>query len=134
MTRINLIPVDQLMDQHLLAEHREIKRIPNVLLKGDVDFRGIPPQYVLGTGHVKFFYNKLMWLYCRYMELYVECYKRGFDVTYYGRPFIELRILAPYLWNYWSPSNDEILLSEQRIREKIEAKPGFYRKSQYKPI
>jgi hypothetical protein len=34
MTRINLIPVNELTDQHLLAEHREIKRIPNVILSG----------------------------------------------------------------------------------------------------
>ena len=34
MTRINLINVEELTDQHLLAEHREIKRIPNVISKG----------------------------------------------------------------------------------------------------
>jgi hypothetical protein len=32
MTRINLIPVEELTDQHLLAEHREIKRIPNAVI------------------------------------------------------------------------------------------------------
>lgn len=34
MTRINIVPVEKLYDQHLLAEHREIKRIPNVIKQG----------------------------------------------------------------------------------------------------
>lgn len=29
MTRINLVPPEELCDQHLLAEHRELTRIPN---------------------------------------------------------------------------------------------------------
>jgi len=33
MTRINLIPVSELTDEHLLAEHRELKRIPNLIKK-----------------------------------------------------------------------------------------------------
>jgi hypothetical protein len=31
MTRVKLVPVKELYDQHLLAEHREIKRIPNLI-------------------------------------------------------------------------------------------------------
>ena len=35
MTRVNVgIPPVELVDQHLLAEHREIKRIPNCVAKG----------------------------------------------------------------------------------------------------
>ena len=40
MTRINAgIPVEKLSDQHLLAEHREIKRIPNTKFTGKVPER-----------------------------------------------------------------------------------------------
>lgn len=31
MTRINLVPVEELMDQHLFAEFREIKMVPKSL-------------------------------------------------------------------------------------------------------
>ncbi len=41
---------------------------------------GIPDKFKLGTGHVKFFYNKLLYLKNRYTSLYNECIKRGFNV------------------------------------------------------
>ena len=34
MTRINLVPPAELCDQHLLAEHRELTRIPNAVARG----------------------------------------------------------------------------------------------------
>lgn len=36
MTRINLIAPAELCDQHLLAEHRELTRIPNAVAKGNL--------------------------------------------------------------------------------------------------
>jgi len=47
MTRINLIPVVDLMDEHLLAEHRELKRIPSMIQKGKVNFENIPESFTL---------------------------------------------------------------------------------------
>ena len=55
MTRINIIPPAELCDQHLLAEHRELTRIPNLVVKGKFSLEGQPSDYKLGTGHVKFF-------------------------------------------------------------------------------
>ena len=84
MTRINVgIPPAELINQHLLAEHREIKRIPNCIAKGKYNMEGIPDKFKLGTGHVKFFYNKLLYLKKRYISLYNECVKRGFNVQNY---------------------------------------------------
>ena len=61
MTRINAgIPPAELTNKHLIAEHREIKRIPNCIAKGKYKMEGIPDKFKLGTGHVKFFYNKLL--------------------------------------------------------------------------
>lgn len=61
MTRINLgVPVRNLTDEHLLAEHREIKRIPNAYLvalrSGSID--KVPKKFCLGRGHVLFFIDK----------------------------------------------------------------------------
>ena len=84
MTRINVgIPPAELINQHLIAEHREIKRIPNCIAKGKYNMEGIPNKFKLGTGHVKFFYNKLLYLKKRYISLYNECIKRGFNVQNY---------------------------------------------------
>ena len=84
MTRINVgIPPAELNGRHLIAEHREIKRIPNCIAKGKYNMEGIPDKFKLGTGHVKFFYNKLLYLKKRYISLYNECVKRGFNVQNY---------------------------------------------------
>ena len=71
MTRINVgVKPSELTGKHLLAEHREIKRIPNCIKKGRYKMTGIPNKFKLGTGHVKFFYNKLLFLKNRYIEIY----------------------------------------------------------------
>ncbi len=62
MTRINLIPPTELCDQHLLAEHRELTRIPNAVAKGKFHLKGQPEEYKLGEGHVRFFFNKMTFL------------------------------------------------------------------------
>ena len=54
MTRINLVPPAELCDQHLLAEHRELTRIPNAVAKGKYHLKGQPTEYKLGEGHVRF--------------------------------------------------------------------------------
>ena len=48
MTRINvgMMPCE-LTRQHLIAEHREIKRIPNCIKKGRYKLNGIPDTFTL---------------------------------------------------------------------------------------
>ncbi len=85
MTRVNVgVHPSELPDKLLLAEHREIKRIPNAIKSGRYNLNGIPDQFTLGKGHVKFFYNKLTYLLERYQALYLECIDRKFNVQYYG--------------------------------------------------
>ena len=82
MTRINLVPPAELCDQHLLAEHRELTRIPNAVAKGKFHLQGQPADYKLGSGHVRFFFDKLAFLLQRYDALHAECRARGFKVQY----------------------------------------------------
>lgn len=131
MTRINLIPVSELTDQHLLAEHREIKRIPNLILSGKFSLEWQPKEFTLGQGHIKFFYDKILFLSQRYIRLYDECIKRWFKVEYYIKPFKDLYMSD--LSNDWSPTEKDIEVSYQRIQEKIKAKPNFY-KYYWQPI
>jgi len=80
MTRINAgIPVSVLSDQHLLAEHRETKRIPNTRFKSS-----IPKHFTLGSGHVLFFSDKRSYTLNRYMDIHNECIRRGFRVGDYS--------------------------------------------------
>lgn len=76
MTRINsAIPVKRLTDEHLLAEHREIKRLPSCYLKAKTSgaLQRIPKKFCLGTGHVTFFLDKFAFSMTRYMTIRKEC-------------------------------------------------------------
>jgi len=117
MTRINVgIPPADLVNQHLIAEHREIKRIPNCIAKGKYNMEGIPDKFKLGTGHVKFFYNKLLYLKNRYISLYNECIKRGFNVQNYINAWDNV---PNELMNNYKVEENDIKIIKQRIKEKL---------------
>ena len=117
MTRINVgILPTELTDKHLLAEHREIKRIPNCIAKGRYNMEGIPNKFKLGKGHVKFFYNKLEYLFTRYCKLYLECKDRGFNVQNYSKAWDNL---PEELLNYYEPTDIDREIVQQRINEKL---------------
>jgi deoxyribonuclease (pyrimidine dimer) len=85
MTRINVgVLPHELTDRHLLAEHREMKRIPNAVSQGKAVIKDIPEEFRLGKGHVKFFYNKLGYLLRRYKAVHGACISRGFRVQDYS--------------------------------------------------
>lgn len=123
MTRINVVPVEELCDQHLLAEHRELTRIPNGIASGrHTNFNNIPPTYRLGAGHVTFFLNKLAFLLQRYNALHSECLKRGFNVTYKWPSDL------PQTWGLWQgyePTEEALATNRARIAERMPAKARF---------
>lgn len=118
MTRINVgIKPAELVDMHLIAEHREIKRIPNVISKGKFSLDGQPSVFKLGSGHVKFFYTRLLYLKNRYEEIYQECLKRGIKVTYFGEAWNDV---PAELMNDYIPTENDRQLLLQRISERLE--------------
>lgn len=140
MTRINLIPVANLTDQHLFAEWREIKMVPAALRRSlktrsiDDILRGIPPQYTLNKGHVTFFYNKMLFLYNRYIILTDELMSRGYSLTEHDKDFIFFRDIPDKFKQVdWSPNKNEIAINLARILLRISEKPTWY-KQNGKPI
>jgi hypothetical protein len=116
MTRINVgIPPKQLVSKHLIAEHREIKRIPNCISKGKYNMDNVPSEFKLGTGHVKFFYNKLLYLKNRYISLYNECIKRGFNVQNYIGAWDDV---PQELMNDYKVKANDCRIIRQRINER----------------
>lgn len=116
MTRINVgIDPAELPTKLLLAEHRELKRIPNMVRENRVNLTGIPARFTLGTGHVKFFYNKLGYLKDRYHKIYNECISRGCSVQYYGDSFngIPSNLMSDY---HPSSTDREILIERIHLR------------------
>ena len=116
MTRINVsVPPKELSDRHLIAEHRELKRIPNAIRSGRAVIENIPAKFTLGKGHVKFFYDKQLFLKVRYEQLYSECINRGFKVTYYGNAWDGI---PDNLMNDYSPTKGDDRIIRKRIKER----------------
>ena len=133
MTRINIISVSELYDQHLIAEYREITMVPAALKrtlssKKGLDESKIPINYTLNKGHVYFFYNKGEYLFKRYQQIIDEMRKRGFkpDIK---RKFPKDIFINNNLYNDWEPSLEDFKIIKERIQSKINEKPNWYRKS-----
>lgn len=117
MTRINAsIPPAELCDAHLLAEHREITRVPNTVRSGRAIIKDVPKRFTLGTGHVKFFYNKIGFIKDRYEALYDECVARGFQVEPKHDSF---EGISPNLMNGWVSTPEADRLIRERIQERL---------------
>lgn len=118
MTRINVgIHPRELPDKLLLAEHREITRIPNAVTNGKAKIQNIPQRFTLGTGHVKFFYCRLGYLSQRYSSLFNECQRRGFQVTDKSTAFSLTDATRDLFGEYTETQEDRRILLE-RIHSK----------------
>ena len=136
MTRINIIPVEELMDQHLIAEYREITMVPAALnrtmkSKSGLNFKKISKNYTLNAGHVYFFYDKGLYLHKRYHKLINEMKRRGF-VPNINRTFPVDIFKNNGLYNDWEPKISDYIIIRKRIKERISLKPEWYRMS--KPL
>lgn len=155
MTRINLVPVQELTDQHLFAEFREIKMVPKSLRRSlqaawqrefdkndSNDFseerrrlavaavlKRIPAQFTLGTGHVSFFYDKGAYLSNRFLELREELARRGVNFDRSSKldsAGVYAEVPITFFKNY-TPTPEALILIRERIAEKIAMKPDWYR-------
>jgi len=131
MTRINLVPVEELADQHLVAEYREIFMIGSALQRSmaspnwEKNKKTIPIEFCLNTGHVKFFYNKGKYLNNRYLLLVAEMKKRGMKPNPDRR--FKTEQWPTELYNDWSPTDRDLVIIRQRLQEKINMKPEWYK-------
>jgi hypothetical protein len=103
-----------LTDEHLLAEHREIKRLPSVY--GKFTKKDIPQVFTLGKGHVKFFLDKYKYTHKRYNKIYWECLQRGFRVEDYSSNW---NIVEQEDYNDYNPTEADNMLLKMRIIERI---------------
>lgn len=116
MTRINAsIEPKELPNKLLLAELREIKRIPNVIKSGRYSMDGQPKKFTLNKGHVKFFYNKNGYLLSRYTKLHSEALKRDFKVQDFSDAW---NGIPSELMNSWSETKQARELIIERIKER----------------
>lgn len=135
MTRVNLVPVDELSDQHLFAEWRGLELVPRSLNRSltsrgvDGVLRMVPPAYVLGKGHVSFFYDKGAFLRRRYAELTAELERRGRHNLREGHRFDELGVYAGLPDSYqgeYDPPPEALALNRERVGERLAQRPNFH--------
>lgn len=126
MTRINLISPEQLTDQHLLAEYRELPRIFWAVRKKLSEWRKIQAWNIfkLWNGHVIFFYDKLGFLEKRYYEIINECKKRKFNIKFDKLDLSDIPVLYK---NDYIPTKKDLKISIARINEKLMMKKWFYK-------
>lgn len=129
MTRINLVKPRELTDQHLVAEYREIVMVPAALRRSLRNKYGfdttLPTTYVLGTGHVRFFYDKGLYLFQRYQSLVKEMRFRGMNPDPTRR--FPLHAFPSGYRNNYIPDDNALLLIRTRIMSRIAQKPYWYR-------
>lgn len=136
MTRINVVPEQELSDQHLAGEYHEISRVFELVRKSLSPILGkprrtaiaIPSEYLLGRGHVMFFYDKLGYVARRYISLALEmryrAFKRGQDSAVDMRVVLEIiecahdSIPDEKWWRTYQPTPEAIELNRQRIEER----------------
>ena len=122
MTRINCVPVTELVDKHLVAEYRELPRIyklARACRERGVNPGTLPATYRLGKGHVLFFYNRLGFIKKRHGELIREMLRRGFQVNFPTPPTISD---LPNSWRHdWQPTDEAMELNRARIAERLGA-------------
>ena len=131
MTRINAnIDPSTLHRRHLVAELREITMIPAALerslrtkTRADV-LASIPKKFTLGTGHVRFFYDKQEFLRVRFNTLVREMHKRGYNPDIMrSNAFWDF---DPEFGNDWQASADDNALVQKRFDERKAQKPHLY--------
>ncbi len=131
MTRINLIDPSELADQHLVAEYREIFMVGPALQRSlkspnwNKTKETLPKKFTLNGGHVKFFYNKGKYLHKRYEELIEEMKSRGMNPDP-SRTF-KREQWPDDLYNDWLPTTKDLEIIRERITQRINLKPKWYR-------
>lgn len=111
MTRINVVPPVELSGKHLVAEYRELPRV--FKLARPLRPSEKPRRYVLGPGHVRFFYDKLAYLTRRHHALVREMRARGYTVNFPDPPQGN-----PALYSDWKPDAEALAVNRARIKER----------------
>jgi len=125
MTRINCVPVTELHDRHLVAEYRELPRCFALMYAAQQRGEAVrdkrnPTEYVLGTGHVRFFYDKGLFLLTRQRELVAEMLRRGFNPQHRDPGAFMPIDMDPWRMMDWTPDQHALALNRSRIAERID--------------
>jgi len=129
MTRINVVPVEELHYSHLVAEYRELPRVFTLARNAQRDILGgrkkLPTEWTLGKGHVTFYFDKLKYCSDRYEQLTKEMQNRNYNpkpiATESLLEGIDIKLIKDYI-----PTKEA--LEENRKRISLRLKEAAQRK------
>lgn len=114
MIRVNVVPVSELCDQHVVAEHKSVCEIITNLALGKLHYECDRPDcYHFGKGHAKFWTDKLRFLFLRHESLCAEAKARRLTLkarAHAGNP-------TTRYWNDYRPTRSDIYLNRQHLKE-----------------
>ena len=120
MTRINIVPVEELSDQWLIAEYRELPRA----LKGNISINDAPSNYTFGKGHMKWARKYALFTNKRMSDIVKEMDYRGFKHNFSADLSMYIK---EDMKNDYTPNLSDLQISKNRLIEKYNKKPNFYR-------
>ena len=124
MTRINAnIPPKLLSDHHLMAEQKEIGRLPLLFrtrINNDKWPGDGPGLFTLGTGHLLFFMNKGRFAWGRANELKLECQRRGLRTRQHNELAWDEMTMYDTNGGYIWTNRDRILVIDRIIDKMLE--------------
>jgi len=114
------------MDQHLIAEYREVRLLVANLRRSfnSKSNSNIPEEFTLGTGHILFFKDKGLYINRRYSLLRKEMQNRGFTINF---PEIDITVWPLDYYNDWQPTEAAMEIVRHRIALRISKRPNWYR-------
>ncbi len=126
MTRVNLVDVDMLSDQHLVAERLELTWVLKSARSSLNGKKGLKthPEYVLGPGHVSFFHDKLGYIKKRFYQITDEMIARGMNPQ---MPWPDDSDIPKYMMQDYVPTPAALKMIKERILERLYLKSFWYR-------
>ena len=122
MTRINTIEPADLLDQHLMAEYRELPRAVKGARELSLREQTEISSFRLGSGHVKWFFPLGGWLVHRHGLIKAQLQARGYSLSH-QKPLTPKEGCS----GFWLPKPRDHALLLDRLQDKLDAKPGFYK-------
>lgn len=116
MTRINVVPPEELSNAHLEVEHYELHRlyvlVRKAIARGEEPDVTAVPTYRMGTGHVRFFYPRLGFIKKRETKLIIEMLYRGLPLVRQEEVVTDI----PSSWFYdYEPTEEAINVNRERL-------------------
>lgn len=112
-----------------MAEYREMPRLVSNLHSAlnrkskPFDISEIPPEYLLGPGHVKFFFDKFKYLHLRHIQITNELLRRGYTLSNTDSSIFQT--IDSKRYNDYTPTYEALKLNRDRIRNRMPSNPKW---------